>query len=80
MKIATVGHFSKMMPLLIGWTAAADTETRTAAIDVLLEIDKLTWPRGLPIESLIKRITTRKESDRMLVEVDQSAIRFERTR
>ena len=52
MKIATVGHFSKMMPLLIRWSNATDTETRAGAMDLLTEVASLTWPRTSQMHDL----------------------------
>lgn len=38
-------HFSRLMPLLLGWCVAPRQSVRAAALEALLEVIRLTWPR-----------------------------------
>lgn len=45
MGLASVRHFSRLLPLLLEWLHAPDMDTRLAAAPVLHAVLKHTWPR-----------------------------------
>ena len=59
MKIAIVGHFGKMMPLLIGWFNESDPDTRDGALKLLMEIASLTWPRSSQVYDLMQSVLSK---------------------
>ncbi len=62
MKIAIVGHFSRLMPLLIAWNDASDLETRSAAKELLADIADLTWPRTGYMYSMLAQKREQRDS------------------
>jgi hypothetical protein len=53
MGLATVRHFSRLMPLLLEWIHAPDLNTRLAALQALHTVAARTWPRLPAHASLI---------------------------
>jgi hypothetical protein len=45
MGISIVAHFSRLIPLLVSWTTARDSDTRRAALDFLMAVVCVSWPR-----------------------------------
>ncbi len=45
-------HFSRLMPLLLGWCRAPQQHVRLAALRALLEAIRLTWPR-IPVHAAV---------------------------
>ena len=45
MGISIVAFFSRLIPLLIGWIGAMDPATRQSALEYLLAVVRVAWPR-----------------------------------
>lgn len=45
LRLQLAAHFSRLMPLLLGWCTAPQQAVRLAALRVLLQVIRLTWPR-----------------------------------
>ncbi|PRW39156.1 ARM repeat superfamily [Chlorella sorokiniana] len=45
-------HFSRLMPLLLGWCRAPQQHVRLAALAALLEAIRMTWPR-IPVHTAV---------------------------
>ena len=43
--LASVGHFARLMPLLLPWCWAPDAQTRLLALQALTQLLRFCWPR-----------------------------------